>query len=161
MSTKMIWEGAISAEMVNGWTDEAIEAVQVALDEALDEVFCAHEQAEITANPLVRLVLEGYLSDNQNFRKSRRTATSCRVNPQADHYLSKEERTHQRGDRTDVGMVTHQQDRLAGLMLGYSKEEFDEILSGLCGIEAQPADVEAINKAIDFMQGIWAEGYFD
>jgi len=64
MTTKMIWEGAISAEMVNGWTDEAIEAVQVALDEALDEVFCAHEQAEITANPLVRLVLEGYLSDN-------------------------------------------------------------------------------------------------
>jgi hypothetical protein len=46
-------------------------------------------------------------------------------------------------------------------MLGYSKEEFNEILNGLCGIEANPADVEAINKAIDFMQGIWAEGYFN
>jgi hypothetical protein len=58
----MIWEGAISAEMVNGWTAEAIEAVQAALDEALDEVFTAHEQAEIDANPLVRLILEGYIS---------------------------------------------------------------------------------------------------
>jgi len=64
MSTKMIWEGAISAEMVNGWTDEAIEAVQVALDEALDEVFSAHEQAEISVNPLVRLVLEGFLTND-------------------------------------------------------------------------------------------------
>jgi hypothetical protein len=63
-NTKMIWEGAISVEMVNGWTAEAIEAVQVALDEALDEVFTAHEQAEIQRNPLVRLVLEGYISDN-------------------------------------------------------------------------------------------------
>ena len=64
MATKMIWEGAISAEMVNGWTDEAIEAVQVALDEAVDEVFTAIEQQEIERNPLVRLALEGYLSDN-------------------------------------------------------------------------------------------------
>jgi len=64
VATKMIWEGAISAEMVNGWTDEAIEAVQVALDEAVDEVFTAIEQQEIERNPLVRLALEGYLSDN-------------------------------------------------------------------------------------------------
>ena len=46
-------------------------------------------------------------------------------------------------------------------MLGYSKEEFREIVSGLCGIEASPDDVDAINKAIDFLEGMWAEGHFD
>ena len=64
MSTKMIWEGAISTEMVNAWTAEAIEAMQVALDEALDEVFTAHELAEIKRNPLVRLELEGFIGNN-------------------------------------------------------------------------------------------------
>jgi hypothetical protein len=64
LSGKMIWEGAIAVEMVNGWTAEAIEAVQIALDEAVDEVFTAIEQQEIERNPLVRLALEGYLSDN-------------------------------------------------------------------------------------------------
>jgi hypothetical protein len=46
-------------------------------------------------------------------------------------------------------------------MLGYTKEQFQDIISGLCGIEASGEDVQAINKALDFLDGLWAEGYFD
>jgi hypothetical protein len=46
-------------------------------------------------------------------------------------------------------------------MLGYSKEDLNEMISGLCGIEANSESVASINKAIDFLQGLWAEGYFD
>lgn len=46
-------------------------------------------------------------------------------------------------------------------MLGYTKADLDEMISGLCGIEANAKDVSSINKAIDFLQGLWAEGYFD
>ena len=50
---------------------------------------------------------------------------------------------------------------LGGLMLGYTKEQFQDIISGLCGIEASGEDVASINKALDFLDGLWAEGYFD
>ena len=46
-------------------------------------------------------------------------------------------------------------------MLGYTKADLDEMINGLCGIEASAEDVSSINKAIDFLQGLWAEGYFD
>ena len=54
----MIWEGAIRADMVEGWTDEAIEALVEALNEAVEETFCRVETAEIERNPLLRLVLD-------------------------------------------------------------------------------------------------------
>jgi len=57
-TTKMIWEGAIAVEMVNGWTDEAINNLQIALNEAVEETFSAIEQEEIDSNPLLRLVLD-------------------------------------------------------------------------------------------------------
>ena len=46
-------------------------------------------------------------------------------------------------------------------MLGYTKTDLDEMISGLCGIEAKPEDVASINKALDFLEGLLAEGYFD
>lgn len=46
-------------------------------------------------------------------------------------------------------------------MLGYTKEEFKDIISGLCGIEASGEDVASINKALDFLDGLLVEGYFD
>jgi DNA-binding MltR family transcriptional regulator len=58
LSGKMIWEGKIAVEMVNGWTDEAVALLIEALDEAVEEVFCRNEQAEIERNPLLRLALE-------------------------------------------------------------------------------------------------------
>jgi len=50
---------------------------------------------------------------------------------------------------------------LGRVMLGYTKEDFQDIISGLCGIEASGEDVASINKALDFLEGLWAEGYFD
>lgn len=55
---KMIWEGAIRAEMVEGWTDEAVSNLVEALNEAVEEVFCSYETDEIERNPLLRLVLD-------------------------------------------------------------------------------------------------------
>ena len=55
---KMIWEGAIRADMVEGWTDEAVEDLIEALNEAVEEAFCVHEYTEIERNPLLRLVLD-------------------------------------------------------------------------------------------------------
>lgn len=55
---KMIWEGAICAEMVEGWTDEAVSNLVEALNEAVEEAFCSHETDEIERNPLLRLVLD-------------------------------------------------------------------------------------------------------
>jgi hypothetical protein len=46
-------------------------------------------------------------------------------------------------------------------MLGYTKTDFKEIISGLCGIEGTSEDVSAINKALDFFDGLLQEGYFD
>ena len=46
-------------------------------------------------------------------------------------------------------------------MLGYAKAEITEVISLLCGIEASPEDVAAINKAIDLLDGLIVEGYFD
>ena len=46
-------------------------------------------------------------------------------------------------------------------MLGYTMDDLQEMISGLCGIEADAESVASINKAIDFLQGLWAEGYFD
>lgn len=54
----MIWEGAIRADMVEGWTDEAVELLIEALDGAVEETFCRNESAEIERNPLLRLVLD-------------------------------------------------------------------------------------------------------
>ena len=30
----------------------------------------------------------------------------------------------------------------------------DELINGLCGIEGKPEDIEAINKAIDFLENL-------
>jgi hypothetical protein len=46
-------------------------------------------------------------------------------------------------------------------MLGYTNTDLNDMIHGLCGIETTPENVTAINKAIDFLQGLWAEGYFD
>jgi hypothetical protein len=46
-------------------------------------------------------------------------------------------------------------------MLGYTKEQFQDIISGLCGIEASGEDVSSINKALDFLEGLRTEGYFE
>jgi hypothetical protein len=56
----MIWEGAVSEQMVVGWTDESIEALREALDEMVEAVFVTHEKASYEANPIVRLVLDNY-----------------------------------------------------------------------------------------------------
>ena len=55
---KMIWEVAIRAEIVEGWTDEAVSNLVEALNEAVEEVFCSYETDEIERNPLLRLVLD-------------------------------------------------------------------------------------------------------
>lgn len=60
MTTKMIWEGAISEQMVIGWTDEAIEALKDALNEAVEATFVEYEKASYDENPIVRLVLDNY-----------------------------------------------------------------------------------------------------
>jgi len=46
-------------------------------------------------------------------------------------------------------------------MLGYTKEDLNEMIDGLCRIEASPKSVSSINKAIDFLQGLSVEGYFN
>jgi hypothetical protein len=55
---KMIWEGAIRADMVDGWTDEAVSELIDALNEAVEQTFSDIETQQIKDNPLVRLVLE-------------------------------------------------------------------------------------------------------
>jgi len=55
---KMIWESAIRADMVDGWTDEAVSELIDALNEAVEQTFCSIENQQIEGNPLVRLVLE-------------------------------------------------------------------------------------------------------
>jgi hypothetical protein len=46
-------------------------------------------------------------------------------------------------------------------MLGYAKSEITEVISLLCGVEASPEDIKSINKAIDILDGLIAEGYID
>ena len=46
-------------------------------------------------------------------------------------------------------------------MLGYTATDLQEMINGLCGIEASPEAVASINKTLDFLEGLWAEGYFD
>jgi hypothetical protein len=58
LSGKMIWEGAIRADMVDGWTDEAVSELIEALSEVVEQTFCAIETQQFNTNPLVRLVLE-------------------------------------------------------------------------------------------------------
>lgn len=55
---KMIWEGAIRADMVEGWTDEAVANLIEALDASVEGTFCINEAEEIERNPLLRLVLD-------------------------------------------------------------------------------------------------------
>jgi len=54
----MIWESAIRADMVDGWTAEAVEELIDALNEAVEQTFCDIESQQVESNPLVRLVLE-------------------------------------------------------------------------------------------------------
>jgi hypothetical protein len=54
----MIWEGAIRAEMVEGWTNEAVENLIEALNNSVEGTFCINEAEEIERNPLLRLVLD-------------------------------------------------------------------------------------------------------
>jgi hypothetical protein len=56
--TKMIWEGAIRADMVDGWTDEAVNELIDALNDVVEQTFEEIETEQIKTNPLVRLVLE-------------------------------------------------------------------------------------------------------
>ena len=60
MTTKMIWEGAISAQMVIGWTDDKIDRLVEALNEAVEVTFVEFEQISYNENPIVRLVLDNY-----------------------------------------------------------------------------------------------------
>ena len=63
-----------------------------------------------------------------------------------------------------MGVVTHQQDRLAGLMLGYSKEELNEMTNAVGAAHDYTTDEsisDGLAKAYAFLQGLWAEGYFD
>ena len=50
-------------------------------------------------------------------------------------------------------------------MLGYAKEDLDEMINSIFiayEIIDGPANIEAgLLKAQDFLQGLWAEGYFD
>lgn len=58
LSGKMIWNGAIAMEMVDGWTDAEIEVLQEALNDAVERTFEYVEAGVIVDNPLVRLVIE-------------------------------------------------------------------------------------------------------
>lgn len=57
-----------------------------------------------------------------------------------------------------MGMVAHQQDRLVGLMLGYTEKDMQRFISNLVGIEATPEEVARINEVIDFLEGLLSEG---
>jgi hypothetical protein len=46
-------------------------------------------------------------------------------------------------------------------MLGYTDKDLQDIISGLCGIEASGEDVASINKALDFLEGLLSEGHFN
>ncbi len=44
-------------------------------------------------------------------------------------------------------------------MLGYTEKDVKEIIEGLCGIEGTSENVASINKAIDLLDGLIAEGW--
>jgi hypothetical protein len=52
-------------------------------------------------------------------------------------------------------------------MLGYSKEDLDEMIYGvntailLINSDENPAIHRMLGEASDFLEGLWAEGYFD
>lgn len=58
LSGKMIWNGVIAVEMVDGWTNTEIEVLQEALNDAVQRTFEYVEAGVIVDNPLVRLVIE-------------------------------------------------------------------------------------------------------
>jgi hypothetical protein len=47
------------------------------------------------------------------------------------------------------------------MMLGYKESDIKEMISGLSGIEGTSDDVESIEKVLDFLDGLLAEGHFD
>ena len=52
------------------------------------------------------------------------------------------------------------------MMLGYSKEDLDQMITAIAvalGPHPKLTDEEITNlrKAQDFLEGLWAEGYFD
>lgn len=49
-------------------------------------------------------------------------------------------------------------------MLGYSKDDLDEMIKyvGIAYETLESAELKfALSKTSDFLQGLWAEGYFD
>lgn len=56
---KMYWEGAIRADLVDGWTTESLNRLTIKLDEAVEDVFAEIESDEMERNPLARVILEG------------------------------------------------------------------------------------------------------
>jgi hypothetical protein len=59
-----------------------------------------------------------------------------------------------------VGVVTHQQDRLARLMLGYTESDIRRFISNLTGIEGTSEEVAGINEVLDFLDGLLVEGHY-
>jgi hypothetical protein len=56
---KMYWEGAIRADLVDGWTTESLNRLTIKLDEAVEDVFAEIESDEMERKPLARVILEG------------------------------------------------------------------------------------------------------
>jgi hypothetical protein len=46
-------------------------------------------------------------------------------------------------------------------MLGYKESDIKEMISGLSGIEGTSDDVDSIEKVLDFLDRLLAEGHFD
>ena len=52
-------------------------------------------------------------------------------------------------------------------MLGYTKEDLDDMVYGIdCALlminnDENPATTRSLTTALEFLQGLWAEGYFD
>ena len=51
-------------------------------------------------------------------------------------------------------------------MLGYTKEDLDKMINASVYVSRRRVldredYAESVNKALDFLEGLWAEGYFD
>lgn len=46
-------------------------------------------------------------------------------------------------------------------MLGYTEKEVNQIANDLCELEVTSEQLKAIQKALDLIEGLLAEGYFD
>lgn len=46
-------------------------------------------------------------------------------------------------------------------MVGYTKEELKKIINNLSNVEANSKDVNAINKALDFLEALYEEGHIN